>query len=84
MNADNCFPISGRPDDAPAENPPIIFPKNEPIAYPIFSRIGIPSLRNFIPSSQYFCKAPNPIRKAPTPTTRRARIPKPANAEPAK
>ena len=46
INADRLAPIPGRPSVTPFVKPPTMFPKKEPSAKPIFSRIGMPAFKN--------------------------------------
>ena len=82
MKLDRLFPISGKPEVAPAENPPAMLPIKEPSPYPIFSSILIPPSRN---SSAPGIKSINPAtatNSAPATVTTAINLAAPATAFP--
>ena len=81
MKADKFLAITGSPlETALPKKPPTIFPKNSPIAVPIFEIIGIPVLRNSSNCGKRVTRAPIPIIKPPIPAISVANAPIPINA----
>ena len=80
INSVKAVPISGRLEATPSINPPTILPKNEPIAFPIFSKIGIPTLRNSSNFGNSVTKAPMAAINPPIATTRATKAATPNKA----
>ena len=80
INSVKAVPISGRLEATPSINPPTIFPKNEPIAFPIFSKIGMPTLRNSSNFWDSVAKAPMAAINPPIATTRATKAATPNKA----
>ena len=80
MKAVKLAAISGNPEVTPAENPPTIFPKNDPKPYPIFSRIGSPLFKKSSILGKYVVSAPNASIMPPTAPIRVISAPIPTNA----